>query len=104
MTAARGRAPGLGVVLVGERSDSMLYVARKREACERVGVSCAVTHLSGGTSQAELVRAVGRLCEDPALDGVLLQLPLPSHIHEDAVIEAFDPDKDIDGFHPLNMG
>lgn len=100
----RGHPPGLGVVLVGARPDSELYVSRKAEACAQAGVDCRIRRLPAQSSEAELQEAVRQLCAEEALDGVLLQLPLPEHMREDAVIEAFDPDKDIDGFHPLNMG
>ena len=104
LRAAGGRAPGLGVVLVGDRPDSALYVARKREACERVGVAASVVRLPAAAPQAALRAAVRTLCEDPLVDGVLVQLPLPPHIDEEAVIDSFDPGKDVDGFHPLNVG
>ncbi|KAL4458107.1 hypothetical protein ABPG75_012972 [Micractinium tetrahymenae] len=99
-----GRPPGLGVVLVGSRPDSLLYVSRKREACERVGMFTEVRQLSASVTQRQLEAAVAALCCDPRIDGVLVQLPLPAHIDEEAVIDKFDPQKDVDGFHPLNMG
>ncbi|PSC72850.1 bifunctional 2-like [Micractinium conductrix] len=102
--AKGGRPPGLGVVLVGSRPDSLLYVTRKREACERVGVFAEVRQLSASVTQRQLEDAVAALCADPRIDGVLVQLPLPRHIDEEAIIESFDPQKDVDGFHPLNMG
>lgn len=102
--ARGGRPPGLGVILVGDRPDSLLYVTRKREACDRVGIRSVVSHLPADTSQVGLRRAVRALCADPAIDGVLVQLPLPGHIDEEDVIEHFDPGKDVDGFHPLNVG
>ncbi|EFN58676.1 hypothetical protein CHLNCDRAFT_48501 [Chlorella variabilis] len=102
--AKGGRPPGLGVILVGSRPDSLLYVTRKREACERVGMFAEVRQLSGSVTQRQLETAVAALCADPRIDGVLVQLPLPRHIDEEAIIENFDPQKDVDGFHPLNMG
>ena len=102
--ARGGRPPGLGVILVGARPDSQLYVTRKQEACERVGIHSVVHRLPEGTTQIALRRAVRALCADPLIDGVLVQLPLPGHIDEEDVIEHFDPRKDVDGFHPLNVG
>ena len=100
------RPPGLGVVLVGDRLDSHVYVMRKREACDRVGIMSKVVYLPGGedVGQDEVCRAVDGLCGDDEIDGVLVQLPLPKHIDEEEVIEHFDPSKDVDGFHPLNVG
>lgn len=102
--ARGGRPPGLGVILVGGRPDSQLYVTRKQEACERVGIYSVVQRLPESTTQLALRRAVRALCGDPLIDGVLVQLPLPGHIDEEDVIEHFDPRKDVDGFHPLNVG
>lgn len=99
-----GRAPGLAVVLVGHRPDSVLYVERKREAAAEVGFDFRLEHLPHSATQAEIVAAVRSLCLDPAVDGVLVQLPLPPHIDEESVMEAFDPRKDVDGFHPINIG
>ncbi|KXZ47921.1 hypothetical protein GPECTOR_32g534 [Gonium pectorale] len=99
-----GRPPGLGVVLVGNRPDSMLYVAKKQEACQKAGMYTYVTALPAGVGQAELEAAVSHACGDCRLDGLLIQLPLPGHLSEEAVMEVLDPRKDVDGFHPLNMG
>lgn len=103
--ASAGRAPGLGVVLVGDRLDSHVYVMRKREACESIGIVSKVAYLPGeGVQQHHVRKAVQSLCHDSSIDGVLVQLPLPRHIDEEDVIEHFDPRKDVDGFHPLNVG
>jgi methylenetetrahydrofolate dehydrogenase (NADP+) / methenyltetrahydrofolate cyclohydrolase len=99
-----GRPPGLGVILVGDRPDSLLYVSRKQEACKQIGMHSVVRHLSSSISQVALRRAVLAMCADPSVDGVLVQLPLPGHIDEEDIIEHFDPGKDVDGFHPLNVG
>lgn len=100
-----GRPPGLGVVLVGDRLDSHVYVMRKREACESIGIVSKVKYLPGDhVKQHDVRQAVQSLCKDPVIDGVLVQLPLPRHIDEEDVIEHFDPRKDVDGFHPLNVG
>lgn len=101
-----GRPPGLGVVLVGDRVDSQVYVMRKQEACDRVGIMSQVKYLPSGehVTQRQIRQAVTSLSKDPCIDGVLVQLPLPKHIDEEDVIEHFDPRKDVDGFHPLNVG
>lgn len=99
-----GRPPGLGVILVGDRPDSQLYVARKQEACERAGVHADVRRLPATISQISLRRSLKALCSDPNIDGILVQLPLPPHIDEEDIIEHIDPQKDVDGFHPLNVG
>ena len=101
-----GRPPGLGVVLVGDRVDSQVYVMRKQEACDRVGIMSQVKYLPSGehVTQQQIRQAVTSLSKDPCIDGVLVQLPLPRHIDEEDVIEHFDPRKDVDGFHPLNVG
>jgi len=99
-----GRPPGLGVILVGDRPDSFLYISRKQEACRQIGMHSVVRHLSSSISQVALRRAVLAMCADPSVDGVLVQLPLPGHIDEEDIIDHFDPGKDVDGFHPLNVG
>lgn len=99
-----GRPPGLGVILVGDRLDSHVYVLRKQEACERVGIFSTVRHLPSDVTQVGIRQAVKAMCADSRIDGVLVQLPLPKHIDEEDVIEHFDPGKDVDGFHPLNVG
>jgi methylenetetrahydrofolate dehydrogenase (NADP+) / methenyltetrahydrofolate cyclohydrolase len=99
-----GRAPGLTVVLVGEDPASMVYVGRKEKASAAVGVRSETLRLPADTDQATLLETVRRLNADEAVDGVLVQLPLPGQIDEQTVIEAIDPAKDVDGFHPLNQG
>lgn len=99
-----GRPPGLGVVLVGGRRDSELYVTRKKEACERVGIKTSINHLPVSIQQNEVETIVKRLSSDPSVDGVLIQLPLPPHLNEEQLVDCVHPDKDVDGFHPLNMG
>lgn len=89
---------------MGDRPDSLLYVTRKREACARVGIHEKLLRLPAQCTQNDVQRMVRDLCEDVSIDGVLVQLPLPAHISEECIMEAFDPGKDIDGFHPLNMG
>jgi methylenetetrahydrofolate dehydrogenase (NADP+) / methenyltetrahydrofolate cyclohydrolase len=101
---AAGRPPGLAVVLVGEHPSSRIYVRNKTRACEETGVSSRQVDLPADTSQAELLAHIERLNADPAIHGILVQLPLPAAIPGERVIEAIAPEKDVDGFHPCNMG
>ena len=101
---AHGRPPGLAVVLVGERRDSLLYVRRKEEACASVGMEFQLHHLPASVSQAELHATVEAACRRDAVDGVLLQLPLPPHLDEEAALDTVWPEKDVDGLHPVNVG
>jgi methylenetetrahydrofolate dehydrogenase (NADP+)/methenyltetrahydrofolate cyclohydrolase len=102
--AAAGRAPGLAVVLVGEDPASSVYVRNKHKATIGAGMESFEHKLPTDTPQAELIALVDRLNADPAVDGILVQLPLPDHIDERAVTTRIDPDKDVDGFHPVNAG
>ena len=102
--AAAGRAPGLAVVLVGEDPASAVYVRNKHKATIGAGMESFEHKLPADTSQADLITLVDTLNADPAVDGILVQLPLPGHIDERAVITRIDPDKDVDGFHPVNAG
>jgi len=102
--AAAGRAPGLAVVLVGEDPASAVYVRNKHKATIGAGMESFEHKLPADTSQADLIALVDRLNADPAVDGILVQLPLPGHIDERAVTTRIDPDKDVDGFHPVNAG
>jgi methylenetetrahydrofolate dehydrogenase (NADP+)/methenyltetrahydrofolate cyclohydrolase len=99
-----GVTPGLAVVIVGENAASKVYVRNKTLACESIGIESHVHALAEGTTQAQLVAFVRRLNEDPAVHGILVQLPLPPHIDARAVIETVDPRKDVDGFHYENIG
>lgn len=99
-----GRRPGLAVVLVGEDAASQVYVGAKGRACEEAGIASFEHRLPATTSGAELLTLVERLNRDPEVDGILVQLPLPAGIDEQAVIAAIDPDKDVDGFHVINAG
>jgi methylenetetrahydrofolate dehydrogenase (NADP+)/methenyltetrahydrofolate cyclohydrolase len=103
-TAAAGRAPGLAVVLVGEDPASAVYVRSKGKATLAAGMASFEHRLDAATSQDDLLALVRRLNADPAVDGILVQLPLPPQIDEQAVIAALDPDKDVDGFHVVNAG
>ncbi|HYG31104.1 MAG TPA: bifunctional methylenetetrahydrofolate dehydrogenase/methenyltetrahydrofolate cyclohydrolase FolD [Allosphingosinicella sp.] len=102
--AATGRGPGLAVVLVGADPASELYVRSKGKATLAAGMESFEHRLPASTPQDELVALVRRLNEDETVDGILVQLPLPGQIDEKAVIEALDPAKDVDGFHPVNAG
>ena len=99
-----GRAPGLHVVLVGDDPASAVYVGAKEKAAAAAGIRGAVHRLPADTEQAELLKLVETLRADDTVDGILVQLPLPPHIDAGAVIAAIDPDKDVDGFHPVNAG
>ena len=96
--------PGLRVVRVGEDPASGVYVRNKDKAAQEVGFDSATIHLPEATTEAELLAVVARLNADPAVDGILVQLPLPAQIRADVVISAVAPEKDVDGFHPLNAG
>jgi methylenetetrahydrofolate dehydrogenase (NADP+) / methenyltetrahydrofolate cyclohydrolase len=103
--AARGaRRPGLAVVLVGEDPASEIYVRNKRRACEETGIASVAYDLPAATPEAELVALIDLLNADAVIDGILVQSPLPKHINPHAVIERIDPRKDVDGFHPYNVG
>ncbi|MEE9134160.1 MAG: bifunctional methylenetetrahydrofolate dehydrogenase/methenyltetrahydrofolate cyclohydrolase FolD [Gemmatimonadota bacterium] len=101
---SRGVTPGLAVVLVGDNPASAVYVRMKAKACEEVGIYSRVLRMSAETSQAELEAVVDDLNADEAIHGMLVQLPLPSQIEEDAIINRIAPEKDVDGFHPMNVG
>ncbi|TPG40489.1 bifunctional methylenetetrahydrofolate dehydrogenase/methenyltetrahydrofolate cyclohydrolase FolD [Sphingomonas koreensis] len=103
-SAATGRKPGLAVVLVGEDAASSVYVRSKGKATIAAGMESFEHRLPADTSEAALLTLVDRLNADPAIDGILVQLPLPSQIDERKVITRIDPDKDVDGFHPVNAG
>ncbi|MEK6750019.1 MAG: bifunctional methylenetetrahydrofolate dehydrogenase/methenyltetrahydrofolate cyclohydrolase FolD [Pseudomonadota bacterium] len=98
------RAPGLAVILVGQDPASMIYVASKRKACAECGVTSFAYDLPADVSQAQLLAKIDQLNADPKVDGILVQLPLPLHIDTETVIERIRPDKDVDGFHPYNVG
>jgi methylenetetrahydrofolate dehydrogenase (NADP+)/methenyltetrahydrofolate cyclohydrolase len=99
-----GVTPGLAVVLVGDDPASATYVRNKGRACEEAGIFSETFHLGADTAQAELLDLVGRLNDDPRFHGLLVQLPLPPQISESVVLLAVDPDKDVDGLHPFNVG
>ncbi|HET8649150.1 MAG TPA: tetrahydrofolate dehydrogenase/cyclohydrolase catalytic domain-containing protein, partial [Gemmatimonadales bacterium] len=101
---SRGVKPGLAVVLVGDDPASQVYVRSKGRACEEAGMHSVTIRLSADTSEAELLATVDRLNDDRAIHGMLVQLPLPRHIDTERVLHRVDPRKDVDGFHPMNVG
>jgi methylenetetrahydrofolate dehydrogenase (NADP+)/methenyltetrahydrofolate cyclohydrolase len=98
------RAPALAVILVGESPASKIYVANKRRSCEQAGMRSLSYNLPDDTSETELLKLVDELNQDATVDGILVQLPLPAQINAERVIERIDPLKDVDGFHPYNVG
>ncbi len=100
----QGVTPGLAVVLVGEDPASKSYVTAKERACEEIGIYSDDNRLPAETTEEDLLALVEKLNKDPKINGILVQLPLPKHIDEDKVLLAIDPAKDVDGFHPVNVG
>ncbi|MFI5398697.1 MAG: bifunctional methylenetetrahydrofolate dehydrogenase/methenyltetrahydrofolate cyclohydrolase FolD [Candidatus Binatia bacterium] len=98
-----GCVPGLATVLVGDNAGSASYVRSKRKACAELGITSEGHELAADTTQAELVHLVQSLNQQPHISGILVQLPVPAHLDADAVIDAIDPDKDVDGLHPINQ-
>ncbi len=96
--------PGLAVILVGNDAASATYVASKAKACKEAGIYSVVHEMPDSITQNELLDTICRMNENPALDGILVQLPLPKHLDKTTVLEAIDPLKDVDGFHPYNVG
>ena len=99
-----GKIAGLAVVIVGEDSASQVYVRMKHRACKEAGITSLQHELPVDTSEDELLKLVNSLNNNPAVNGILVQLPLPKHIDENKVIETIVPEKDVDGFHPINVG
>jgi methylenetetrahydrofolate dehydrogenase (NADP+)/methenyltetrahydrofolate cyclohydrolase len=104
LVARGGRRPGLAVVMVGQNPASQVYVRGKRKACEEVGIISIARDLPNTTTEKELLALIDQLNADARVDGILVQLPLPEQIRQSAVIERIDPRKDVDGFHPYNIG
>jgi methylenetetrahydrofolate dehydrogenase (NADP+) / methenyltetrahydrofolate cyclohydrolase len=104
LSAAHGLAPGLAVVLIGDNPASKTYVGSKSRALVEVGMRPFDHHLSAATTEAELLGLIAKLNADPAVHGILVQMPLPPHISPVRIVTSIDPDKDVDGFHPLNAG
>jgi methylenetetrahydrofolate dehydrogenase (NADP+)/methenyltetrahydrofolate cyclohydrolase len=104
LAGTRGVRPGLAVVLVGEDPASTVYVRSKGKACDEAGMYSSTVRLPVTTTQSELLSVVDGLNRDSLIHGILVQMPLPRHLDADAVIRAIDPRKDVDGFHPINVG
>ena len=104
LKAEKGVTPGLAVILVGDNPASVSYVTAKEKACAEAGMLSREIRLPAETTEAELVALVGELNYDPAIHGILVQLPVPKHISDKAVIDAIAPEKDVDGFTPVNVG
>ena len=104
MKAKYGKVPGLATVLVGARKDSQAYVRMKKKACAEVGMESFSHDLPGDISQEDLLKVVQDLNANPAVNGILVQLPLPDHIDDEEILGAISIEKDVDGFHPLNIG
>lgn len=98
------RIPGLAVIKVGNDPASEVYVRNKRQSCEKVGINSVAHDLPAETSQETLLSLIDELNNDTAIDGILVQLPVPEHINSETIIEKIHPDKDVDGFHPYNIG
>ncbi len=98
------RAPGLAVILVGSDPASQVYVSHKRKDCEEVGFVSVAHDMPATTTQGELLSLIDQLNRDNAIDGILVQLPLPAHLDASQLLERINPDKDVDGFHPFNVG
>jgi len=104
LSQKHGRSPGLAVIIVGADPASHIYVKNKKSACKKAGIASFAEELSADTSQLHLLGLISALNQDPKVDGILVQLPLPDHINPETIIEAIDPGKDVDGFHPYNLG
>ena len=104
MLARYGKVPGLAAVLVGERKDSQTYVRSKKKACAEVGITSFGHDLPADISQADLLQVVRDLNANPDVHGILVQLPLPDHINDEEIMGAISIEKDVDGFHPINIG
>ncbi|KAK4418664.1 Bifunctional protein FolD 4, chloroplastic [Sesamum alatum] len=104
MKESTGVVPGLAVILVGDRKDSATYVRNKKKACESVGIKSYEVHLAEDTSEQEVLKYISGFNDDPSVNGILVQLPLPSHMNEQNVLNSVCIEKDVDGFNPLNIG
>jgi methylenetetrahydrofolate dehydrogenase (NADP+)/methenyltetrahydrofolate cyclohydrolase len=104
LAAAGKRRPGLAVIMVGDSAASEVYVRNKRRSCDQAGIVSSAHDLPANTSEAELLDLIRLLNGDSAIDGILVQLPLPAQIRTRPIIDAVDPAKDVDGFHPYNLG
>lgn len=100
----QGYTPKLSVILVGNDGASQSYVRSKKKAAEKIGMISEVIHLEESTSEADVLKELDCLNQDDSVSGILVQVPLPDHVDEQKVLDAIDPDKDVDGFHPINIG
>lgn len=100
----KGRPPGLAFILVGDKAASRSYVHMKKKKCQEVGILSVDRELTENTTEERLLEEIDQLNRDPEIDGILVQLPLPPHISTPRIMQAIAPDKDVDGFHPINMG
>ncbi|MEN9519915.1 MAG: hypothetical protein RLZZ381_2503 [Cyanobacteriota bacterium] len=98
------RSPGLAVLMVGNNPASAVYVRNKEKACQKLGIASMGQHFPENVTQQELEQAIARLNQDDRVDGILVQLPLPKHLDSIALLHRIDPDKDVDGLHPVNLG
>ncbi len=101
---SKGKTPGLGTILVGDDASSARYVAMKHKDCEQIGISSFHRHLASGVGQEELNAVIDDFNQDPRIDAYLIQLPVPKHLDEVSSLMRVDPDKDVDGLHPVNLG
>ena len=104
LLSQNGIIPPLSVILVGDNAPSAVYVRSKARACKKTGISSETIRMDKDTTEAELLTRIDELNNNDAVHGILVQLPLPGQINEETIIEAIDPEKDVDGFHPLNVG
>ncbi|CAH8323822.1 unnamed protein product [Eruca vesicaria subsp. sativa] len=104
MKESIGVVPGLAVILVGDRKDSATYVRNKKKACESVGIKSIEVRLAEDCSEEQVLKSISCFNDDPSVHGILVQLPLPSHMDEQNILNAVSIEKDVDGFHPLNIG
>ncbi|CAI9105729.1 OLC1v1004729C5 [Oldenlandia corymbosa var. corymbosa] len=104
MKKAIGKTPGLGIVLVGERRDSHTFIRTKVKACNEVGIVSVVAELPNNSKEGDICDAVSRFNDNPSVHGIIVQLPLPKHLDEEKIMNVVSVEKDVDGFHPLNMG
>ena len=104
LKAEKGITPGLAVIIVGENPASKIYVKNKNQSCLKAGMHSVVIEMPEDTAEEALLEKIGQLNVDPTIHGILVQLPLPKHINEEKVLKAIVPEKDVDGFHPTNVG
>ncbi|XP_059463327.1 bifunctional protein FolD 1, mitochondrial isoform X3 [Corylus avellana] len=104
MKESIGKVPGLAVILVGQRRDSQTYVRNKMKACEEAGIKSLITELPDNCKDDEVLNALSRFNKEPSVHGILVQLPLPQHLNVGRILDLLSLEKDVDGFHPLNMG